>query len=217
MASVKNLLVLACTAPNQKQDYYRAGTLAEIRALYKATLHSAKGDAQATRRLKAGMRLYRLNAQPQWKETTLEASSLTATFQALRQDGLKTLGVDQKDIAGKVQDLGNTLKKELPGLGRDLLGAAKGGMLEKLAALGSATSLFGKVSGSVQSLKTTGEAALETLQNRLAGYEGDGIITSGGEKLVHARFLANPANAVPADLKILQDVRKTAPKPKQQP
>ncbi len=212
--SAKNMLVLAISTTAQPQNYYRAGTLADVKAIYKDAIASANGDRKAIRQLESAMQLYKLNAQPEWKDVAT-APSLTATFQSLRKDGLKAVGLDHQKIAETVKGVGAALKTDAPGVGRDLLSAARGGMLEKMKLLGSASALFSKVSGDVMGLKATGEHAIEMLQNRLTGYEGNGIMTAEGQKMVHATFLADPANATPVDLKMLHETKRAAPKPKQ--
>lgn len=212
--SAKSTLVLAISTSAQPQDYYLAGSLVEVKAIYKEATASAKGDRKAIRQLESAMQLYKLNVQPDWKDVAT-APSLTATFQSLRKEGLKAIGLDQKEITATVKGVGAAIKADASAVGRDIMSAARGGMLEKMKLLGSASALFAKVSGDVLGLKATGESALETLQNRLTGYEGDGIITAAGEKMVHATFLADPAKATPVDLKMLYETKKTAPKPKQ--
>jgi hypothetical protein len=205
--------VLAISTAGQAADYYVAGTLTEVKTLYQNSIRPARGDRTALRQIESGMQLYKLNTQPVWAE--IEATpSLKATVESFREKGLGAVGVDQGKITDTLKTVRDALKSEAPGLGRDLLGAAKGGMMEKLKLVGNASSLFSRVSGSVQELAATGKSAVETLQNRLIGYEGDGSVTPDGTKLVHATWLANPANAKPlGDLKILKDTpSRAAPK-----
>lgn len=207
--------VLAISTAGQPANYYVAGTLAAVKALYQDSIRSARGDRATIRQLEKTMQLYKLTARPAWVEKDAPPS-LRATVESLREKGLGAVGVDQDKIAGTLKNVSDALKAEAPGLGRDLLGAAKGGMLEKLKLIGSATSLFAKVNGSVQDLTDAGKTAVENLQNRLSGYDGDGIVTPDGTHLVHATWLANPANAKPLDLKILK-AAASHPAPKASP
>lgn len=211
MCAAKATYVLAVNNDENPEDYYVAGTLAEIRQAHQDLVQPVRGNRTETKRLEASMQLYKLTAEPAWREVK-DSPSLTATFKALRTDGLKAVGVDTDKVANTVKGIADTVKTQAPGLGGDIRKAVSGGLLDKMKLLGSATSLFGAVAGSLDALKAEGKAALATVQSRLTGFEGDGIITPDGQKLVHATFIANPENAKPVELSALKETRKSAPR-----
>lgn len=211
MCAAKATYVLAVKNDENPEDYYVAGTLAEIRQAHQDLVQPARGNRAETNRLEASMQLYKLTTEPAWREVTA-SPSLSATFKALRTEGLKAVGVDTDKVANTVRGIADTVKTQAPGLGGDIRKAVSGGLMDKMKLLGSATSLFGAVAGSLDALKAEGKAAIATVQNRLTGFEGDGIITPAGQKLVHATFIANPENAKPVELSALKETRKSAPR-----
>jgi hypothetical protein len=211
MCAAKATYVLAVKSKETPEDYYVAGTLAEIRQAHQDIVQPVRGNRAEIKCLEGGMQLYKLTAEPAWRQVN-DSPSLTATFKALRTDGLKAVGVDTDKVANTVKGMADTVKTQAPGLGGDIRKAVSGGLMDKMKLLGSATSLFGAVAGSLETLKAEGKAAISTVQSRLTGFEGDGIITPDGQKLVHATFLANPENAKPLEFSALKETRKTAPR-----
>ncbi|WP_236619961.1 hypothetical protein [Micavibrio aeruginosavorus] len=203
--------VLAVGASEGGQNYHVAGSLNDLRKVYSALLASTNLDQTKIRKLDQSLCLYRMLNQPEWTPAK-DSVSLVEMLSALKKDGVAALAFNKNAAVENLKSVGKTLKDEAPALAMSFLGAVKGGLIGKAQMAATLANTFSKVKPQLGELKATGEAAVQSLRDRISGNNAEGVVMKDGAYMVHATWLANPDNAKP--LTSLASLKKSPGVPK---
>lgn len=181
-------------------DYFPAGTIEEIRALYARRVKDLEDSPEKLAAFRDSVSLFQLNRQPDFQ---LMAASLTDKVADALNRGVDLLSENLKDpatleraIKEKTDAAARMAKDSLGNAAQTLRGAANGKFSSLLsigkAGLNLAGTVHEKLSNAVASAKTVFNQVREEFRPQTA----EGLLSMDGKCLVSAAWLIAPGNAM---------------------